>query len=319
MRLRLHHHGLVFFIVVGVVSSVVVLLAQTVLLGAEAPLRAIPANVQVRLSHDADRVDIVGPLQSWPFAELVISVSGGGAQLDTVRFTLDGTYDVHAIRGISMFLNGVQIGSPSQPDVDGIVSFTSNTVTLEAGEHRLVFRMTTEPSNQQMAFQAVFDETQSISFAVYGGGANVASLFPARSPLVTVSDRGSIGYFVRGTTDDGSTGVSFNRVYTYAMGEDFRLKGLVLESSHDLTGDRIDIFKDGVFLTTAVFTGRSAQARFDDPVVRILRGKNTILTLLPSFDPPSSTDDARIQVTSIEVEGYISRIIQSLDTELSVR
>ncbi|MEK7584762.1 MAG: hypothetical protein AAB490_05965 [Patescibacteria group bacterium] len=319
VRVRLHHHGLVFFIVVGVLSGAVVLLAQTALLGAGVPERSIPTSVQVRLAHDTDRVAIVGPLRSWPFAELAVVVSGDGARLDTVQFTLDGVYDVHAIRGIGMFLNGAQIGPPSTPDADGIVSFTSNTVTLEAGEHHLIFRMTTEPSDQQMVFQAAFDEAQSIRFAAYGGGASISSLLPARAPLVTVSNRGSIGYFVRGTTDDGSAGMSLNRVFTYATGEDFRLTGLVLEASRDLTGNRIDIFKDDVFLTTAVFAGGAAQARFDDPVVRILRGKNTILTMLPSFDPSSFSDDARITIVSIEAEGYTSRSTLLLDTELSVR
>lgn len=277
--------------------------------------RADAATVTV-YHHPHDTTQVVTPANRASLTTFTVTVAGRGVLLSQLTIPLRGVYSNGDFGGVAVQLDGTQIGQPLYPNENGDVVFTSETGVLSPGKHTLALVLVTAPAG------TVFwiDTLPADAFMFSDNGKRVS--YQMRAPVrreaafIQVVSQGAVGAFVRGI--ENTTGaVEASRIGVYAEAEDALLQSLALESSHDLTGGRFDIFVDGLFVGAAVFKGTHATVIFPSSGLPITVGGVTYLVMVPA--EISSLENETITVTVRQMTALGARSGQTMVTERALR
>ncbi|MBI4091079.1 MAG: hypothetical protein HY422_03570 [Candidatus Komeilibacteria bacterium] len=320
-KIPLHQHSLVFLIVLIVLSSSIVTTGLVLRIRSQSDVGyAGAASLTIWFSGDTERDEFVPPLMVQPIAELSTTVEDSSIALYSFSFLLDGTFDPQEISGIAFFADGVQIGYPSLPDEYGRVRFIFEPLILTQGKHTLDLRMTAPAMTGGSAFRVVVNPKEAFTLAnARGDSFEPRMLYPFSSNLHVILNHGRIGAFVRSNTVS-STGPQLSGiVHFYAEGEDMRLDTISLTADRDLTGSRIDVFSGTQFVTSAHFVGTDALVRFDAPVQRLLRTKNTpYRLLLTDIAEILASESPHVFVAGAQAHSYQSGQVITFDADLKL-
>lgn len=313
-RVRLHHHVSVFAIVIGVMSTVIALNLNLPRFQTMRLLQAQEPQVTARLVTAVEQVSVVGPLILEPVLTIDATVSGIDANIETMEFILDGAYDRAGIDGLTLYIDGAQVGAPVQPDAHRRVRYQLETTQLSAGVHQFVVKLTTNTALGAARFQAATDPS---TLFVLSNATGVRMQLPYRTAGLNVVDHGDLGVFVRTLSPGGSAaGIhELNAVYLYGEAEDFQIQRLVVEADHDLNGARIDVFNGRIFIATAQFIDGQATLDVSESVLRTVRGKNMVLTLLLT---PADAAVSSLTLTNLVGIGIQSKYQAALAPQLSL-
>ena len=321
-KIPLHQHGIVFFVVLTVLSTSIVTTSLVLRLRSTADIGyASDKPMTVWFSGDTERDEFVAPLTLQSIAQLATTVEDPSIALFSFSFLLDGLFDPHEISGITFFVDGVQIGYPATPDENGQVWFAFEPLILTQGKHTFDLRITAPALATGSAFRVVLDPKEAFTLTnATGNTVESDVLYPFASNLHVILEYGQIGAFVRSDPAPHTGPLVSGTVHLYAEGEDMRLDSISLEADRDLTGSRIDVFSsDKKFITSAYFNETTALLRFDSPVQRLLRTKNTPYTLLlADFPEIVLQSPPHVTVVGVSAEGYQSQHVITLNSRLEL-
>jgi hypothetical protein len=299
---KIHHHISVFVVVLGVTATVIALNLNVPTFHPVAVSEAREQAVTVHLVQNSGLESVVAPVTLWPVATVEALVATEHVQVNSFQFLLDGAYSPADIEGISLFIDGIQVGSPVMPDDRGMVRYRLETVRLSKGAHIFSAKMTTRASAEEALFRVSLDPATSFTIDSEQG---VRMQLPYKSELMQLVHQGTLGAFVRdeGVAQQAQLTFQPKRLYLYGSAEDFHLESMHIEADRDMTGVRIDFFQGDAFIAAAEFSGTSADVSFKGTSVLVLRDKNTMLSLLTS---PATDNQAIITLNSITALGVSS-------------